>query len=100
MTTGGAYSIHTKNIFSDLQVDMFVRLKTDSTRACDICRHVDFYLLRHVHKKELFLVDQVAVKNVEVGRVSSEDHDEEVCDENGNDLCRGFGWRTVACGFG
>ena len=29
MTSGGAHGIHTKNIFSDLQVEVIVRLETD-----------------------------------------------------------------------
>ena len=31
MTAGGAHGIHTKNIFSDLQIEVIVRLEYDST---------------------------------------------------------------------
>ena len=73
MTTGGAHGIHTKNIFSDLQVEVTVRLDTDSTSASGICRRRGVGRLRHLHKKELWLQDQVAAKNVELGRVPSEE---------------------------
>ena len=56
--TGGAHGIHIKNIFGDLQIDVSVRLETDSTRAYGICRHRGVGRLRHLHKKELWLQDQ------------------------------------------
>ena len=105
------YSIHTKNIFSDLQIDVSVRLETDSTSAYGICRHRGVGRLRHSHKKELWLQDQVAAKNIEMRRVSSEDNEADLgtkCTEQDritkcvtNFVCRGLGlgWRTVACGF-
>ena len=37
-TTGGAHGTHTKNIFSDVQVEVIVRLETDSTSASGTCR--------------------------------------------------------------
>ena len=49
MTTGGAHDIHTKNIFSDLQNDVSVRLETDSTSACGICQCRGVGRLRHSH---------------------------------------------------
>ena len=58
MTTGGARGIHTKNIFSDLQVDVIVRLEADSTSASGICRRRGVGRLRHLHKKGLWLQDQ------------------------------------------
>ena len=60
LTTGGARGIHTKNTFSDLHVELIVRLETDSTSASGICRRRDVGRLRHLHMKE----DQVAAKNV------------------------------------
>ena len=75
MTSGGAHGIHTKNIFSDLNVEVTVRLETDSTSASGICRRRGVGRLRHVHKKELWLQDQVAAKNFESGRVLSEDNE-------------------------
>ena len=68
-------STHTKNIFSDLQVDVIVRLETDSTSASGSCRRHGVGRLRHLHKKELWLQDQVAAKNVDLGRVPSEDNE-------------------------
>ena len=68
MSSGGAHGIHTKNIFSDLQIDASVRFDTDSTNAYGICRRHNVGRLRHSHKKELWLQDQVAAKNVELGR--------------------------------
>ena len=41
------------NIFSDLQVDVIVRLVTGSTSASGICRRRSVGRLRHLHKKEL-----------------------------------------------
>ena len=40
-----------------------------------MCRHRDVGRLIHLHKKELRLQDQVAAKNVEMGRVPSEDNE-------------------------
>ena len=40
MTTGGAHGIHPKNIFSDLQVDVIVRLETGLTSASGIVEAV------------------------------------------------------------
>ena len=54
---------------------MIVRLETDSTRASGICRRRGVGRLRHLHRKELWLQDQVAVKTVELGRVPFEDND-------------------------
>ena len=68
MTTGGAHGIPTRNIFSDLQVEVIVRLENDSTRASGSCRRRGVGRLRHLHKKELRLQVQVAAKNVELGR--------------------------------
>ena len=62
MSSGGAHGIHTKNIFSDLQVEVTVRLEVDATSGYGICRHRGVGRLRHVHKKELRLQDQVAAK--------------------------------------
>ena len=42
MTAGGAHGTHTKNVFSDLQVEVTVRLETDSTSASGICRRRGF----------------------------------------------------------
>ena len=39
MSSGGAHGIHTKNIFCDLQIEVVVRLETDSTSTSGICRH-------------------------------------------------------------
>ena len=75
MTIGGAHGIHTKNIFSDLQVEAIVRLDTDSTSASGMCRRRGVGRLRHLRKKEPWLQDQVAAKNVELGRVPSEDNE-------------------------
>ena len=75
MTTGGARGVHTKNIFSDLQVDVIVRLEADSTSASGICRRRGVGRLRYLHKKGLWLQDQDATKNVELGRVPSEDNE-------------------------
>ena len=75
MSFGGAHGIHSNNIVSDLQIDVSVRLETDSTSAYGICRRRGVGRLRHLHKKELWLQDQVAAKNVELGRVPSEDKD-------------------------
>ena len=72
MTNGGA---HTKNIFSDLQIDVSVRLETNSTSASSIFRRRGVGRLRHLHMKELWLQDQVAAKNVELGRVPSDDNE-------------------------
>ena len=47
MTTGGAQGIHTKNIFSDLQVEVIVQLECDSTRASGSCRRRGVCRLRH-----------------------------------------------------
>ena len=49
MTTGGAHDIHTKNIFGDLQVELIVRLETNSTSAPGICRRRGVGRLRHLH---------------------------------------------------
>ena len=76
MSSGGARGIQAKNIFSDLQIEVSVRLETDSTSAYGA--FVDTVVLgrlRHLHKKELWLQDQVAAKNIEVGRVPSEDNE-------------------------
>ena len=113
MTSGGPHGIHTKNIFSDLHVEVIVRLENDSTSASGICRRRGVRRLRHLHRKELWLQNQVAAKNVELERGPSEDNEadlgndilgtrsyQEVCDQGGNVVCRGVGWRTVACGFG
>ena len=55
MTSGGAHCIHTKNIFSDLQVEVTVRQETDSASASGICpRRADLgtkYLERDRIKK-------------------------------------------------
>ena len=75
MSSGGIHGIDTKNIFSDLQIDVSVRLETDSTSACGFCRHRGVGRLRHLQKKELWLQDQVAAKNIEMGRVPSEDNE-------------------------
>ena len=112
MTSGGAHGIHTKNIFSDLQVEVTVRLETASTSASGICRRRGVGRLSHLHKKELWLQDQVAAKNVELGRVSSEDNEADLgtkylerdrikkCVTKMGMLFAGaWGWRTVACGF-
>ena len=64
MTSGGAHCIHTENIFSDLQDEVIVRLETYSTSASGICRRRGVGRQRHLHKKELWLQDQVAAKNV------------------------------------
>ena len=50
MSSGGAHGIHTKNIFSDLQVELIVRLETDSTGASSICRTRGVGRLRHKRK--------------------------------------------------
>ena len=71
MTSVGAHGIHPKNTFSDSQVEVTVRLETDSTSASGIRRRRGVGRLRHIHKKELWLQDQVASKNVELGRVPS-----------------------------
>ena len=47
MSSGGAHGIHTKNIFSDLQVVVIVWLETDSTSASGICRRRGVGRLRH-----------------------------------------------------
>ena len=73
--TGGAHGIHTKNIFGDLHVELIVRLETDSTSAFGICRRRGVGQLRHLHKKELWLQDEIAAKKVELGQVSSEDNE-------------------------
>ena len=65
MSSGGAHGIHTKNIFSDLKVEVIVRLETDSTGEYGICRRRGVGRLRHLHTKEL----------VELGRVPSEDNE-------------------------
>ena len=70
LTTGGAHGIHTKNIFSDLHVELIVRLETDSTSASGMCRRRGVGRLRH-----LWLQDQIAAKYVDLGRVSSEDNE-------------------------
>ena len=70
MSSGGAHCIHTNNIRSDLQIDVSVRLETDSTSTSGICRRRGVGRLRRLHKKEPWLQDQVAAKNVELGRVS------------------------------
>ena len=75
MTTDGAHGIHTKNIFSDLQVELTVRLEADSTSASGICRRRGVGRLRHLHKKELWLHDQVAAKTNELGRDPSGDNE-------------------------
>ena len=75
MSSGGAHVIHTKNILSDLQVEVIVRPENNSTSACGICRRRGVGRLRHFHKKELWLQDQVAAKTVELGRVPSEDNE-------------------------
>ena len=107
MTSGGAHGIHTKNIFSDLKVEVTVRLETDSTSASSICRRRGVGRLRHLHK--LWLQDQVAAKNVELGRVPSEDNAADLgtkylerdrikkCVTKMDDVCSGSGWKTVAC---
>ena len=71
MTTGGAHGNHTKNICSDLQVELILLLETDSTSTSGICRRRGVGGFRHLHKKELRLQDQVAAKNIELGRVPS-----------------------------
>ena len=65
MSSGGAHGIHSKNIFSDLKVEVIVRLETDSTSEYGICRRRGVGRLRHLHTKEL----------VELGRVPSEDNE-------------------------
>ena len=70
-----ARGIHTEHIFTDLQVDVIVRLESDSTSASGICRRRGVGRLRRIHKNELWLQDQVAAKNVELGRVPSEDNE-------------------------
>ena len=42
MTAGGAHGTHTKNVFIDLQVEVTVRLETDSTSASGTCRRRGF----------------------------------------------------------
>ena len=58
-----------------MQVDVIVRLETDSTSASGSCRRHGVGRLRHLLKKELWLQDQVAAKNVDLGRVPSEDNE-------------------------
>ena len=111
LATGGAHGIHTKNIFSDLQVEVTVRLETDSTSASRICRRRGVGRLRHLHKKEPRQQDQVAAKNVELGRVPSEDNEAYLgtkylerdrikkCVTKMEMLFAGLGWRAVVCGF-
>ena len=41
MSSGGAHGIDAKNIFSDMQVEVIVRLETDSTSSYGICRRCD-----------------------------------------------------------
>ena len=77
MTSGGAHGIHTKKIFNDFQVEI-VLVETDSTSASGICRRRGVGRLRHLDKKELWLQDQVAAKNVELGRVPSEVNEEDL----------------------
>ena len=52
-----------------------VRLETYSTSASGICRRRRVGRVRHAHQKELWLQDQVAAKNVELGRVPTEDNE-------------------------
>ena len=66
MSSGGAHGIHTKKIHHDLHVE---------TSAYGICQRRGVGRLRHAHKKELWLQDQVAAKNVKLGRVPSEDNE-------------------------
>ena len=73
LTTGGAHGLHAKNIFSDLLLDLILRLDTVSTSASGICRGGGVGRLRHLHKKQLWLQDEIAAKKIELGRVSSED---------------------------
>ena len=43
LTTGGAHGIHAKNIFSDLHVELIVRLETDSTGASGRCWPIETF---------------------------------------------------------
>ena len=106
MTSGGAHGIHNKNISSDLKVDVTVRLETDSTSASGICRRRGVGRLRHLHKEELWLQDEVAAKKVELGREPSEDNADpgtKYLERDRIKKCvtkmRCVGWRTVDYGF-
>ena len=55
-----------------MDVELIVMLKTYSTSASGICRRLGVGRLRHPHKKELWLQDEIAGSNIELGRVSSE----------------------------
>ena len=50
-------------------------IETDSTSATGICRRRGVGRLRHLHRKELWLQDQVAEKITGHGRVPSEDNE-------------------------
>ena len=88
-----------QNIFSDLQVEVIVRLEINSTCARGISRLRGVGRLRHLHKKDPWLQDQVAAKNVQQGRVPSGDDEsdagtrsyQEVFDEDGNVVCKCLG---------
>ena len=82
-----------------------MRLETVSTSASGICRRRALHRLRHLHKKELLLQNQVAAKNVEHGRVPNEDNEtdlgtkylerhriKKMCDKDGDVVRRGLGW--------
>ena len=51
-----------------------MRLETGSTSASGICRRRHVGRLSHLHKKGLWLEEQVAANNIELGRVPSEDN--------------------------
>ena len=53
-------------------------IETDSTSATGICRRRGVGRLRHLHRKELWLQDQVAEKITGHGRVPSEDDEADI----------------------
>ena len=58
-----------------MQINLKVRLETDSTSATGICQRRGVGRLRHLHKRELWLQDCIAEKTIELGRVPSEENE-------------------------
>ena len=75
LTAGKPHGIRSQNIFCDLHVELIVRLETDLTSVSGICPRRGVGRLRHLHKKELWLQDQIAAKKIQFGRVTSEDNE-------------------------
>ena len=78
MTIGAARGIFTKNLFTEMGVQMTVKVCGDSTAAIGICSRLGVGRVRHLDVKYLWLQEKVADREVVTKKVPTNENEADI----------------------